>query len=1064
VHRRDRSILVLRYQRNKDSACGNKRVTRISVLRDIYSVIFIYLQYKSKPQHKRQQSWYYIHTTQALVFSNHSNNPTHIMWSALSSDLKEFVSTVAEDTNEVLSAIDSKLTDEEKRRGIATPMKGGNGEDGDGSGVGVGVPGGEDAGGSSPVDEGQAAAASRGGEVMIGVDGDVIYDGGGAEGGFDATGLVAAAADEVARLRGLEETYTAPLLPNEDDFVNEKPKATAEAKDADTPTEEKDEEEGGTATAVATEVAGKDDADDVEDGWGDDLGDDVDTDIAEDKPDEAMPSPPELTEEQEQKAGIALDGDDSSTEISEEDDDEEYKEVRAFLANFDIESKTDDIAAVLERYPDTVKVNFENLVPTAVAYEQFWQRYYYRCDEGRVVRAWEAEQERARIARQEAISAGVASVKNLGNSLFGGAVRALGNVSQVVAPPSAAAGSAAAPASSGSSAYEKFQAEFKEQQRAEAVAASGGSGSSGGVAAGIGSAIFGTSGRPPFVMNTAQDDDEYEEGSVVGSEEDEEELGWSDDDDDLDDLEEEVEVEDMEKVAGNDEDDTEEQIEFAPANTEEAERLQSLLSTTEEERDQLHQTIELQRKEIEKLREAVPAPPTDAADGDSVDEIEKLKLQIFEKDSELAAMRASAMDSSHWVESPTKDKGVDSSRVDASELEEIQQELAEKNNEIADLKKQVANLTFEAKQNNADLYVAKGKLEELATAKEDAVGSAAELEARMASEVTAKDEEITRLTEEAAAAADKAKAELTAAMSKLNEALAAADEGTSQNSADLEARVASEVAAKDEEIAQLKEEITNLAFEAKQANSDLASARSGLEEAIAAAEEKASQNAADLEARMTSAVAAKDEEITRLREEAEAATAAAEESSAELSAAQSQLEEANVANALLKGEIQSLSGSTSETHSQLEELRASLAESEAKLSSVTEAAISEQEDAENKIQTLVAQLEDAKQASKSSNVRSASLEEEVQKLREEMEKQGIEFAHTLEEEIAKVKAENEVTSMSSGEKIESVSPVPQTPAASTSPNLSAERFSTPAADEEEDDEGWGDDWGSDDDL
>ena len=87
-----------------------------------------------------------------------------------------------------------------------------------------------------------------------------------------------------------------------------------------------------------------------------------------------------------------------------------------------------------------------------------------------------------------------------------------------------------------------------------------------------------------------------------------------------------------------------------------------------------------------------------------------------------------------------------------------------------------------------------------------------------------------------------------------------------------------------------------------------------------------------------------------------------------------------------------------------------------------------------------------------------------------MEKQSVEFSTQLEEEIAKVKAEQESTSMSSGEKIESVSP-PESPPAATGgdgdADASSEKFSTPAAneDDDEDDDGWGDDgWGSDDDL
>ena len=100
------------------------------------------------------------------------------MWSALRSDLKELASTLAEDTNQVLTTIDAKLTD-----------------DGRTSSAGCG--------------DGEDQGASGAGDVIIGEDGDIIYGGG----GFEATGLVASAADEAARRRGLEETYLDPLLP-----------------------------------------------------------------------------------------------------------------------------------------------------------------------------------------------------------------------------------------------------------------------------------------------------------------------------------------------------------------------------------------------------------------------------------------------------------------------------------------------------------------------------------------------------------------------------------------------------------------------------------------------------------------------------------------------------------------------------------------------------------------------------------------------------------------------------------------------------------------------------------
>jgi predicted XRE-type DNA-binding protein len=112
--------------------------------------------------------------------------------------------------------------------------------------------------------------------------------------------------------------------------------------------------------------------------------------------------------------------------------------------------------------------------------------------------------------------------------------------------------------------------------------------------------------RPPFVMNTAVDDDEDDEQ--------EEELGWSDDevDDDYDEADEEA------------------QIEFKDAATE---QLQEELKQALEERDMLHQTVELQQKQIAELA-GVRQPEA------SSEECERLKMQLFEKESELAAFRS----------------------------------------------------------------------------------------------------------------------------------------------------------------------------------------------------------------------------------------------------------------------------------------------------------------------------------------------------------------------------------------------------------------------------------------
>jgi hypothetical protein len=57
-------------------------------------------------------------------------------------------------------------------------------------------------------------------------------------------------------------------------------------------------------------------------------------------------------------------------EQDDELDAEEAKQVAAFLETFSIEARTDEIGKLLELYPDSLKVQFETLVPTDVPKEQ----------------------------------------------------------------------------------------------------------------------------------------------------------------------------------------------------------------------------------------------------------------------------------------------------------------------------------------------------------------------------------------------------------------------------------------------------------------------------------------------------------------------------------------------------------------------------------------------------------------------------------------------------------------------------------------------------------------------
>jgi len=215
----------------------------------------------------------------------------------------------------------------------------------------------------------------------------------------------------------------------------------------------------------------------------------------------------------------------------------EDTEAAKFLSSFDIESKTDEIAAILQSHA-MVQQHFETLVPVVISYEQFWQRYFYRCDPERIQTQWDAEEERIRQERRQLIERGVSNVK----SLLGGALKVL-HTTVVRSAESAAKSDTRQThkdSSRGANIYEKYQAQVEEQKRAllegKISAQEKADGSSHTFS------FFGGS-RPPFVLNTADSGDDdighYHESVKDGSQgeefEEEEDIGWgSDDDEDID--------------------------------------------------------------------------------------------------------------------------------------------------------------------------------------------------------------------------------------------------------------------------------------------------------------------------------------------------------------------------------------------------------------------------------------------------------------------------------------------------------------------------------------------------
>lgn len=117
-------------------------------------------------------------------------------------------------------------------------------------------------------------------------------------------------------------------------------------------------------------------------------------------------------------------------------------------------------------------------------------------------------------------------------------------------------------------------------------------------------------------------------------------------------------------------------------------QIQSQYVATQEEMDQLHQTIEMQRVEIERFKILLESSPTNEVNSDvASSEVEQLRLTIFEKDTELVALRAKLHDTdeddhdedgSEYSQSVTKKQHLELKE----EIKSLQAALAEKTEEV----------------------------------------------------------------------------------------------------------------------------------------------------------------------------------------------------------------------------------------------------------------------------------------------------------------------------------------------------------------------------------------------
>jgi chromosome segregation ATPase len=200
-------------------------------------------------------------------------------------------------------------------------------------------------------------------------------------------------------------------------------------------------------------------------------------------------------------------------------------------------------------------------------------------------------------------------------------------------------------------------------------------------------------------MNTAVSEDDLDD-----DEEEDEELGWDDD-------EEEVDVDREESVDS-------EQIEFRDQATE---ALQEELKQALAERDSLQQTVELQHKEIATLKEGES----------SNDQVEKLQTQLFEKESEMAAMQASLLDTSRMEEG--EDAVDPKTAVLEDEVKRLTAKLAKSEASVVEYASELEACKQGATTLSTDLGHSKTAAEEASTNNAALLGELTALKAKMTS-------------------------------------------------------------------------------------------------------------------------------------------------------------------------------------------------------------------------------------------------------------------------------------------------------------------------------------------
>jgi len=588
------------------------------------------------------------------------------MWGAITKDFGEFVSTVATDATETLQTIDQTLDE---------PMVRGR-DDGTNTGGG-----GKTTARESLIDPdtGIPIGAVPGGD---GYDGDGDGDGQ-RERDAAATPTAAfswkppseASGDEAReRLIACPDVFCDPLLPpagDEETKPAEREAAAANNDDGD----DKDRDNDGVPAATATKA----DKGERISGTGD--------------PDPSGDPIAETT------GGASASRPRAPPQPS-------AASIRAFLETFDVGTETERISELLASDP-ALKTTFSALADR-VSYSDFWTRYFYRIDdplrlaetyssyyEKHLAETREAEERRSRSEREQqgAMGGGIQGL----SSFLGGVVTRLTTDEPSDCERTTSAGSGnGSTDGNGNGGYETNEND-NDNDTSGFLSEASEAGPATMTALGFLSSVAGRGGRPPFVMNTAvsDDDDENEtEESDPGEEESEVELGWDDDDDDnYDDDDDETNGANG-VVAFRDGDDRSETVDFKDA---EKEGLLEELEQARAERDALQTTVEMQAKELKNLSLLSSSSPSESTapaatrpnqkqrfdtggNEDAATSLRNLKMELFEKDAELAALRA-GLEDRHETETETDGTENDGLRA---ELEALKAVLAEKDAALAE--------------------------------------------------------------------------------------------------------------------------------------------------------------------------------------------------------------------------------------------------------------------------------------------------------------------------------------------------------------------------------------------